>query len=395
MIPTVQITDSGLIVPPRQDIEAWLWQQMREALGANLAQDARTPQGQLVTSLTAAIDAQNNQMVALGNQFDTRYATGIFQEALGAIYFLRRKLAIHSVAQLEFIGIAGTVIPAGFIVLDQAGNRWRVTDDATIGGAPANAECEIAGNIQAAPDTITEPLEQLSGLDRVTNPSAAAAGELEESRVGFEIRRAESVAANSWGMNRSVRSAVAAIDDVIDCYVIDNPRDHSITVGITDYPMIRNSLLVSVVGGDSMAIAEKILRKGGTCCAFVGNTEVIYYDEDTGNVTHPRYEVRFLRPDMINVLFRLTVIDPNGLSYEDEQRVKDHIINELQRGANRGRIGGLVIAANYLCGLSGDSVRPVKLEISTDSGATWHNHIEFGVDQFPVSSPDNVSIVGL
>ena len=98
---------------------------------------------------------------------------------------------------------------------------------------------------------------------------------------------------------------------------------------------------------------------------------------------------------MINNRFRLTAIDPHDLPYADEQRVKDHIINELQRGANRGRIGGLVIAANYLCGLSSDSVRPVKLEISTDSGATWHNHIEFGVDQFPVSSPENVSIVGL
>lgn len=54
MIPQIQITNTGYVAPTREEITAGLWELMRSAFGDDITQDARTPQGQLVTSLTAA-----------------------------------------------------------------------------------------------------------------------------------------------------------------------------------------------------------------------------------------------------------------------------------------------------------------------------------------------------
>lgn len=394
MIPGIEFTDEGIIAPSREEVTAGLWDMMRAAFGSNLNEDARTPQGQLVTSLTAIIRQRDDASIALANNFDPRYAVGQFQEALAAVYFLTRKTAVPSVAQLEFIGVTGTLIPQGFVVIDDSDRRWVTSRDIAIGDGLVDARCETPGPIQAAADTITTPLESIPGLDRVTNPSPAAAGSAAESRLAFEMRRYESVAANSWGMNRSVRGAVDNLPRVIDTYVIDNPTDSTITVGSTNYPMIRNSLLVSVVGGDDHDIAGAILKKGGTGCAFEGNTEVLYVDEETGNVNHPEYLVRFLRPDHITLSVRLTVIDADSISFQNTEKAKQHIVTSLQSGDYRTRIGGMLVGANYICGLDNQVVRPVRIELSTD-GVTWLDSIQFGVDQFPVISIEDVSVVSL
>lgn len=395
MIPQIEFTDNGLIAPTREAVTAALWRMMREAFGSNLTQDARTPQGQLVTSLTAAICDQNDAMIELGNQFDPRYAFGKFQEALGAIYFLQRKEAAPSVAQLEFEGISGTVIPEGFIVLDTSGREWVTTAATTVGGAPAEAKCSTLGPIQAAPDTISIFKETIAGVDRVTNPAAAAVGQNPETRANYEHRRRESVSANSKMTNESVRGAVDNLPGVIDCFAYDNFTDSTENVGATSYPVTRNSLLVSVVGGDDYAIAEQILIKGGTGCSFVGNTTVTYRDEASGNPTPPEYEVKFLRPAHVNVLIQLTVIDSDAVSFLKLQEAKQHIVDEFQTGESRARIGGLVLGTAYMCGLDNAAIQPVKIELSIDDGATWSDYIQFGVDEFPVTSVANISVVDL
>src|SRR5690554_311265 len=394
MIPPIQFTDEGLVAPSREEITAGLWMMMREAFGANLVEDARTPQGQLVTSLTAAIVQNYDGMIELGNNFDPFYAFGPFQEALARIYFLERKQAVASVAQLEFIGIAGTIIPKGFIVLDSAGREWVTTAQGEANGPLVPAACSVTGPIQAAPDTINVFKETIDGVDRVTNPAAAAAGTATETRANFELRRRDSVAANSKNMSNSVYGAVANLPGVIDVFVIDNPRKTPVTIGSTNYPMDENSLLTSVVGGDDYAIAGAIMVKGGTGCSFVGNTDVLWLDEESRNAFKPQYNVKFLRPTHVNVQFKLTVVDAAGISYANSEIAKKHIIDEFQSGSQRGRIGGLVIASAYLCGLDNEVIRPVKLEVSTD-GSNWFNSIQFGVDQFPVSSTTNVSLVSL
>lgn len=394
MIPPIQFTDQGMIAPTREEITAGLWDIMRQAFGSSLNVDARTPQGQLVTSLTAIIYDRDSASIELGNNFDPRYASGQYQEALAAIYFITRKTETRSLAMLQAIGIAGTAIPAGWLVVDDAGFEWATTADAVVGPALIAATCTTPGPIQAAPGTIRTPKATIDGVDRIENPTAAAVGSLAESRANFEDRRYESVASNSKNMNSSVRGAVGNLPGVIDIFVGDNPTDGTVVVGSTSYPMIRNSLLVSLVGGDDQEIAEQILIKGGTGCAFVGNTTVIWKDDSSGDSYPPEYEVKFLRPTHVNVLMRLVVVDVSSISYATGEAAKASIVGAFQSGANRARIGGLAVGANYMCALDKDDIRPVRLELSVD-GLTWSDTIQFGVDQYPTTSPANISMVSL
>ena len=394
MIPPIQFTDDGLIVPTREEVTAGLWEIMRTAFGSDLNADSRTPQGQLVTSLTAIIQDRDNASVELGNNFDPRYAVGQFQEALAAIYFLTRKTATKSIAQLEFVGIAGTIIPQGFAMVDDAGIEWLCISSTPLSSALVEFACAVPGPVQAAPRTIRTFKQTIDGIDRAENPDAAAAGSNEESRANFETRRYNSVAANSKNMNSSVRGSVDNLPGVIDVYVDDNFTDNTVTKGSTNYPMIRNSLLVSVVGGDDQAIAEQIVIKGGTGCSFVGNTTVIWKDTSVPASQSPEYVVKFLRPAHVTVLMRLRVVDPSSISFSSLEAAKASIISEFQTGSNRARIGGLAVGANFMVGLDVATIRPVSLEMSTD-GVSWSEYRQFGVDQSPTTSAVNISLVGI
>jgi len=397
MIPPIQFTEIGMIAPTREEVTAGLWEIMRNAFGSDLNEDARTPQGQLVTSLTAIINDRDAASIALGNNFDPRYAKDLFQDALGAIYFLTRKLETRSIAQLSFSGIQGTVIPENFLLVDDSGFEWSVIADSKIGPngvGTADASCNTPGPIQAAPRTIRTFKQTIDGIDRVENPSAAAVGSNQESRAAFEARRYDSVAANSKNTNGAVRGAIGNLPGVIDVFVKDNFTDNTITVGSTNYSMIRNSLLVSVVGGDPQDIAKWIVIKGGTGCSFVGNTAVTWKDVDSGNVIPPEYVVNFLRPANVTTFLRLTVVDVASISYTNSEAAKASIVEQFQSGDYRARIGGLAVGANYMCALDTAAIRPVKLELSTN-GTTWVPYLNFGVDQYPVTSPVNVTLVGL
>jgi len=393
MIPTVRVTPQGFLAPTREEITAGLWAMFREAFGDNLTQDSRTPQGQLVTSLTAIMREKDAQLIELGNNFDPRYSTGKWQEALGAIYFLERRQEVSSVVQLEFMGAVDSAIPVGQEVKDENGNEWVTTQSGTIGSSGVIslwAKAVIPGPISAAADTITQLVNAPAGIDRVTNPSLAAVGSLDETRVDYEIRRAESVAANGKNTNYNVLGAVFSLPGVIDCYVIDNPTDSLVNVGVTNYPMPRHSLLVSVVGGDDNEIAEQALIKGGTGCSFVGNTHVVYHDTSLGYQTPPEYDIYFERPTTVQVYFRLVVADMGAVTINTQNEARKSIVKQSQSGKDKFRINSRVIAQNYVCEI-GRSLGVVDIDISTD-GATWEKSIRFGVDQFPVVNVNNITI---
>lgn len=393
MIPTVKVTPQGFTAPTREEITAGLWAMFRDAFGANLTQDARTPQGQLVTSLTAILRDKDAQLIELGNNFDPRYSSGKFQEALGAIYFLDRKEAVSSVVQLSFIGAVGASVPLNQEVKDDNGNSWVTTQNGTIGSTGSLslwAKAVIPGPTPAAIDTITQIINAPDGIDRVSNPTPAVAGSLEESRVDYEIRRSESVAANGKNTNANVLGAINALPGVIDVYVIDNPLGTPVTVGVTNYPMPQHSLLASVVGGDDMQIAEQVLIKGGTGCTFVGNTEVTYLDESLGYNNPPVYKIRFERPAIVPVYFRVQVADMNNITAQSALDAKNSIVDQTRSGVNKFRINSRVIASSYLCGLN-RGLEIIDIDISTD-GTTWQKSIIFGADQFPVAQIEDITI---
>lgn len=396
-IPALQVTDQGIVAPATNDVIKGLWEMFKEAFGHDLNTAMNTPQGQLVTSLAAIITDERNQMINLLNQFDPRYAQGIWQDGLGYIYFMTRKQATHSNVDLLLTGLAGTTIKAGTQFVDDNGQAWQLTQATVIannGQVTAHALCTVAGNINAAADTITTIPKAISGLDRVTNPSAAMAGVKEESRLDFEKRRHASVAINSKNTNASTYGAIADLPDVKDVYVVDNPTDETISVGATHYPVIRNSILVAVMGGDDERIARTILTKAGSGCSFNGNTSCVIADTENFPVRPPTYTVKFLRPAMVPVFFQVVVDDKDQLSHQDSEAIKAAIIDALATGTTRAAIGHAVIASKFICPVA--TVIPhlsiVALRISKD-GQNWQDMLQIGVDEFPTTTLYQIKIL--
>lgn len=395
-IPSITITDQGIQAPSSQEVIAGLWDMFTSSFGADLNTAMNTPQGQLVTSLAAIITDERNQWIALMNQIDPRYSQGIWQDAIGYIYFLERKQATHSTAQLTMLGLSGTVVPTGFQFYDENGATWQTTNVITIptsGQVKADVQCVTEGVIEAAPNTITTIVKALSGLDRVYNEFAAIPGVEEEGRTDFELRRRESVAANSKNTNSATYGAVANIDDVVDVYVIDNPTDGTINVGSTNYPVIRNSILVSVVGGDSDAIASTILAKAGSGCSFNGNTEVIVYDTENYSSRPPSYTVKFLRPEQVPIYFQVQLEDKSMMSYQDETAIKDAIINGMLSGNTKARIGQSVIASRFICPVANATTLGIVSIRVSKTASDYVDMIDIGVDEYPATNQYQISII--
>ena len=396
-IPPLQITDTGIKAPPTNEVIDGVWEMFKKAFGKDMNTAMNTPQGQLVTSLAAIITDERNQMINLLNQFDPRYAQGIWQDGLGYIYFMTRKHATHSSVEIVLTGLAGTTIAAGTLFNDVNGNTWQTTQKTIIGNdgsATAHALCTRSGIVEAAPDTITTIPKAISGLDRITNPYAAIAGVNEESRIDFEKRRYASVAVNSKNTNASTYGAVADLADVKDVFVIDNPTDETIRVGATNYPVIRNSILVAVIGGDDETIARTILTKAGSGCSFNGNTECVIADTENFPIRPPTYKVKFLRPALVPVFFQVTVADRDLLSYQDSEAVKDAIIKAFSSGTAKATIGQPIIASKFICPVAAaiPHLSIVSLKISKEQ-ENWLDMLNIGVDEFPTTTTYQIKII--
>lgn len=396
MIPKIEITENGYKVPTTQQINEGVWSILAEAMGVNISRVQGTPQYQLATSFTAIIRDAYDKQVALANQFDPRYADGIYQDALGEIYFTERKRATSSTCMVTFTGLVGATIPANFSVQDTSGRIWNTTGVSIIqsaGSVTATVQCSEQGAISAAPNTLTIIVSAISGVDSVTNNASAITGYNEESRSNFEVRRQESVASNAKMTDNATRGAVASLENVLDVYVYSNPSDETITTGSTNYPLIRNSIVVSVVGGVDYDIAKQVLIKAGTGCSFNGNTEVTVFDTDTYPTEPPEYKVKFLRPTNTPIYWRVKLINTSRLSYNDEVLIKNTILSGMKEGSTRARIGQKLISSPYIAKISNAiSLEIESIEISLDN-TTWVNVLSIGIDQYPVSDAFHITVV--
>lgn len=398
-IPSATITTTGVSVPTTDEVKAGVWDLLKSCFGNTINTEENSPQGQLAVTLTALLQDRDAQLVQVLNQFDPRYSVGRWQEALGQLYFLDRHSATYSTAQVTFTGLNGTVIAKGFQLQDTNGVYWLTTEQYVIdtdGTITGTVQCATSGSISAAANTITGITTALSGLDRVTNNASAVVGTDTESRTDFEIRRKESVSANAKNTDASIRGAIANLSGVVDVWVKSNYSGEATTFGSTNYPVDAHAICISVVGGDSEAIAWQALVKSGTGASYMGNTNPKIYDTDTYPENPIPYDtVKFIRPTDKSVYFKIVVADVSSVTPSDETNCRNAIVNALASGTNKARIGQILRAFPYgaIASSAITSTSIISVQVSTDN-ATWTDSVLFGIDEFPTISIYDISIVG-
>ena len=388
-VPEIEMTATGLKLPSELDILKGVLADFNTAFGGNLNLNLETPQGQLASSLAAIIADKNNQIAWLANQVHPDYAEGFMQDAIAKIYFLERKQATDSVVTCEFMGLAGTRIPKGFIVKDALGNNWVLQQNISIlHDGKVTGTLSTKGNVSAKAHTVNQMYQTIVGLDRVDNPQDAIPGKLTESRAEFRDRRQRSVAINAHGTPQAVYANVFALDGVSDVYVVDNPKGEAVT--LNGYRLKPHSIYVAVVGGNNQQIAKTILQYAGNGCDFNGNTNVTVYD-DNYSEPKPAYQVSFMRPVDLPIYFRVRVEQGAPIGYQDV--IKQAIIAAFN-GDNKARIGANIYAIRYVAPVvkAMPDAHILDVEIGLAKGSMG-NMVSVGIHQKPAISANNIEVV--
>ena len=390
-IPEPSFASTGLVLPEAQDIMAALNVEWNAAFGGNLNLDPTTPQGQLIASLAAIVADKNEQFLAMVNRINPDTADGVYQDAIGRIYFLDRKAATPTAALCLCTGLAGTTIPTGALVQSTAGDIFQCTAGALIptgGSITLPFECTVTGPTLALAGTITKIYQAIPGWDTVTNVDDAVVGQDVESRAAFELRRSASVALNATGSVAAIYSNLFDVADVLDVVVRENITSNNASIGaVTLNP---HSVYCCVDGGADADIVQAIFsRKSAGCDTCGGNSSII-----TGAYGQT-YTLRFQRPAALAFKFDVQLADTATTPANIVDLVKAAIVSAFNGGdgGERARIGSTVYASRFYAPVAAlGGINIVSIELAAPLGGTLGNSVDVGIDEVPTLDPANISV---
>jgi uncharacterized phage protein gp47/JayE len=395
-VPPIQFTSTGLILPTQEAILAGVMADINAAFGGNLNLSLSTPQGQLASSMAAIISDKNNQIAYISNMADPTNATGRWQDAIGEIYFLTRYPAKSTIVQANCYGLTGTTIPVGALAQDINGNIYSCTIGGVIpagGFVSATFASNTQGAVAVTSGSLNSIYQAVTGWESITNPADGVIGQAVESRIAFENRRQASVAGNAVGILPSVYAAVTAVTGVLDCYVFQNPTSATITAGVTNFPLVANSLYVAAVGGNPVDIAQAIWAKASLGCNFNGNTTIVVNDTSYA-FPYPSYSIKFNIPTSVPIKFDVKILNNPNLPSNIGALIKAAIVNSFtgNDGGLRSRIGSVISSGRFFAGIAAVdinvSVSSVLLGTSTATLAS----VTMGIDQVPTISEANILV---
>lgn len=293
--------------------------------------DPSTPDGLKIAS-DAEIFANLDETARLAyNSKDPNRARDADLDTISALTGTFRSLGTPSNVTLTLTGVAGTVIIAGKLVesiID--GSQWSIDNTVTIGGGgsvAATATCTVNGATQADADSITRIVDVVGGWQSVTNPTVATPGTDVQTDSSLRQERRNAVARPGNNQVDNITGEVLAVDGVRHSRTYENEEATPDSEGRPGH-----SISTIVDGGDDIEVAEAIYRKK--------NPGVLQYQPPAATpvnviVTSPLYswntkEIKYSRPDYIDMVITVTVVNDGSLPGNADQLIKDAILEYSQ-----------------------------------------------------------------
>lgn len=385
---------NGLLAPDTDIVLSFVQEEFKKAFGNDINLDPASPQGQLITSLAAMLVTKNTEFLKLANQFNPLTAQGIFQEALGRIYFLQRKIAQPTVVFCACKGLAGTVIPENALVESVDGVRFYSSGSHVIGtdkSVTIEFLCTEKGAVEVKAHAVQKIVTVIPGWDSVDNENAGISGRIEETQAEFERRRFASVAKNAHGTVASLYGALADIEEVIDLVVLENRGNEPIEeAGVT---ILGHSVYISIVGGTDSEIANVIYHKLGCGCGTTGNVKITHIAEDFHNAV---YKYRINRPQELDLYINVTIKQTETTPATVVEDVQNAILQSFEGldspSASRVKMAENLYVSRFYPAILAQGVQEIlSIEISQDT-ANFDTMLFIPADKFPVLKKENIAV---
>lgn len=394
---------TGLVAEETSVVRARIAQEWKNAFATDprlpvLDTNPETPAGQLIDGQTALASEKDNDMIYIANMFNPKNATGVWQDALAAIYFLNRKIALPTYVTCQVRGAYGTTIPYGALVQDVNGYTFLNTSVVVIGSSgTANiyVRCTETGAVEVAPNTVTQIVTTVPGWDSVSNPSAGVTGRDEESQAAFENRRAGSVGKNSHGAVASIYGTIADLNNVVAVLVLENTTNADKTIkGVT---LAGHSVYISVYGGDDTDIARAIYNKIDGGVGTQGNTMLTYNPASDNIADQPDalYTYYIERPDTVETAVKVTVSDDETTGLTNA--IKEAVVENFNGNSSfrRVKMGDTLYASRFYADVIKAGVTMLEnIEIKYPSATgSYADSIDIPASELPTISAEDVTVV--
>jgi uncharacterized phage protein gp47/JayE len=295
-----QVTAAGYVADRLDAIVSKLETGFGGIYGNDINLDPDSPDGQMV----GLIGQMRADLEELGEQIyrslDPDYAGGTWLEQRAAYAGLVRRLASYSyLRDVILSGRPGAIIPAGSIVTDGNGIRWRSVTASVLNGdgsARADFRSEDLGAFIVPDDTVLAIQTVVLGWQTATTLTAAEVGTEEETDPELRARFFRSRSRPATASAEAIEARIAELADVRQVVCLENYTDVVDADGVPAH-----GINVVVDGGDDMAIAVVIRQNKTAGTAMRGEVEV---NVPVGQGTRP---IRFDRPTIVASAAKVTV----------------------------------------------------------------------------------------
>lgn len=231
------LTSSGVIVPNDKSVLLGIQTKFQEIFGTDIDLSAETPVGRLIEAFAVVVKSTLGVTAQTANQFNVNEATGIYLDAIGQIYNLKRIPSTKTKIRIKCFfneNSSGTdTIPAGSLIMCSAnGAMFRIDgpiandgsniDESTgLPYAMGTATAVSGGPILAPPGTVNSIQTSVLGWVGVTNISPTYTGTDLETDEAFRKRILESRPIGI-GFDTHFLSAVKRLDGVYSACLLEN-----------------------------------------------------------------------------------------------------------------------------------------------------------------------------
>lgn len=383
------IDSTGLTTASRTELLAQYTAAFQQIYGSDINLDSDSPDGQLLNIFIQSILDMEDLLTQIYNGFDPDNAIGVVLDQRVAINGIQRQGGTFTTTNITLVisqalnlyGLDQTAQPV-YTVSDNAGNQWQLINTVNIPSPATHVllfQSAVPGAVLTVPNTITNPVTIVLGVDSINNPTTySTLGLNEETDQQLKIRRQKSVALASQGYLSGLIAALENINGVTFAFVEEN------TTGSTNGDGVPGHSIWAIVAGSGTdaEIAQAIYDKRNAGCGMFGSVSY-----DVQQIDGSFFTVLWDVVTSESLFIKFTATSLNGTDAPNIAAIRSGLVTSFVPGVfeqvNINDLATLVqaIDPNTLVTSAG---------FSTTSGGSYTNTLTPSTKdkQFVVTSPD-------